>query len=111
MTQIGAVVNHPPPPPSPPAPNMMLACFAGYLHDLALIHPTKSSYTDIFLGKVGGAPPSTRYAAAVVSAAGSIYVFGGASSPGSVSNITALIFTSWHYGIRSEPIFYRSIPK
>ncbi len=63
-------------------PIIIFVCLSGFLHDLALIDPTKSTYTDILMGKVGGSPPSTRYAAGVVSEGGSIYVFGGASSPG-----------------------------
>ena len=59
-----------------------MAFFSGFFHDLALVDPTKSSYTDISVGKIGGSPPSTRYAAGVVSAGASIFVFGGASSSG-----------------------------
>jgi hypothetical protein len=57
---------------------------AGFLHDLALVDPITSSYTDLISGSFGGYYPSPRYSAGVVgiSALGLVYVFGGASLSG-----------------------------
>jgi hypothetical protein len=57
----------------------------GPLGDLTLINPSSSngsSFVDLITGKIFGQPPTPRFGAGFVPVGQSIYVFGGAQSPG-----------------------------